>query len=78
VFTKSPSVASGLAGSVSKASVALPPPITLYPPETKVLGLLLKVSSTSVPLLAEMMEETLVVVATPSSKLSTPLRMRKE
>ncbi|HKH75901.1 MAG TPA: hypothetical protein VKA51_02975 [Rubrobacteraceae bacterium] len=40
--------------------------------------MLLKVSSTSVPLLAEMMEETLVVVATPSSKLSTPLRMRKE
>jgi hypothetical protein len=32
VFTKSPSVASGLAGSVSKASVALPSPITVYAP----------------------------------------------
>jgi hypothetical protein len=57
---------------VSKASVAFP--ITLYPPETKALGLPPKVSSTSVPLLAEMIEEeTSVLVATPSSKLSMPL-----
>ena len=56
----------------------MPSPITLNPPEMKVLGLPLKVSSTSVPLLAEVLEEPLVVVATPPSKLSTPLSMWRE